>query len=84
VKRRWSDREPYCERTQSRMGKARPLTHVCIKHRFTAKRAGKCPICREDLKSVGLTGRPPKKNQKKKWEKFWADFKDGSHPKGCR
>lgn len=72
---------PYCERYDGFGGK--PLTHFCPIHRFTAKRNGNCPVCRQPLQSAGLTGRPPKKNDDKGWENF-LKLLGTFHPKGCR
>ena len=88
----WRNKKPrtggpaYCERTPW-FTRGKPTTHVCIVCHFTMKRAGKnCPRCHHEnsVKSVGLTARPPKTNQRGKWKKFWQLFDKGSHPKGCR
>lgn len=76
---------PYCERIAPCMP-ARPLLRVCRDCNFTMKRDGKkCPVCKgENVCSVGLTARPPRKNKTKAWKEFWSRFAKGSHPKGCR
>ena len=75
----------YCERP-SIMWWYKPLLHICLDCRFTAKRnMEKCPRCGStNCTHCGLTARPPKKNaSKKKWDQFFSLI-PFSHPKGCR
>ena len=78
----------YCERGFAwGLPRMKPLTHICQKCHFTMKRNGTdCPSCHTKgvIVCVGLTARPPKKGQHKKWKQFWKLFGKGSHPKGCR
>lgn len=45
-----------------------------------------CQLCGKPMKSLGLTGRAPKKNcSPAAWKKFEAFVRVGNfHPKGCR
>lgn len=42
--------------------------HVCVKHRYNSKYWGKCPVCQEELTSIGYRWRIPKKNNAKGWK----------------
>ncbi len=48
---------------------------VCVKHRTNKKGYGPCPICRENMISIGDRYKVPAKDDDKGWEKLKKDFK---------